>query len=157
MACSGTLIGCRTFLTAGTYSVFIERIAGAGDYQVTAPIFGGPPPVCGNGRLDFNEQCDDGALVDGDCCAPTCQFEPRRSRCGTFGFCDGAGQCMTCVGDCGDDGHVTVDELLTMVNIALGTTSIAECGSGDANHDNQITITEILLGVNDALNGCSGD
>ena len=48
MACSGTLIGCRTFLTAGTYSVFIERIAGAGDYQVTAPIFGGPPPVCGN-------------------------------------------------------------------------------------------------------------
>jgi len=64
---------------------------------------------------------------------------------------------MTCVGDCGDDGHVTVDELLTMVNIALGTTSIAECGSGDANHDNQITITEILLGVNDALNGCSGD
>ena len=62
----------------------------------------------------------------------------------------------TCVGDCGNDGTVTVDELLTMVNIALGNADASACTAGDANHDGQITIDEILTAVNNALNGCSG-
>ena len=60
----------------------------------------------------------------------------------------------SCVGDCDGTGSVTVDEIITMVNIALGTISVAGCGSGDANHDNQVTIDEILTAVNAALNGC---
>lgn len=33
-------------------------------------------PVCGNDLLDTpSEQCDDGNLVDGDCCSATCQLE----------------------------------------------------------------------------------
>jgi hypothetical protein len=61
---------------------------------------------------------------------------------------------MTCVGDCSGDGMVTVDELLTMVNIALGNAPISECPAGDANNDMQITVDEILTAVNNALNGC---
>ncbi len=61
---------------------------------------------------------------------------------------------VPCVGDCNGDHSVTVDELLTMVNIALGSADVTACGAGDANHDSQITIDEILTAVNNALNGC---
>ena len=60
----------------------------------------------------------------------------------------------TCVGDCGVDRQVTVDELLTMVNVALGNASVSICLAGDANRDGQITIDEILTAVNGALSGC---
>src|SRR5262249_8473139 len=33
-------------------------------------------PVCGNGVLEAGEQCDDGDTVGGDCCSPSCSFEP---------------------------------------------------------------------------------
>jgi hypothetical protein len=61
---------------------------------------------------------------------------------------------VPCVGDCNGDHQVTVDEILTMVNIALGNASVTMCEAGDANHDNQITVDEILTAVNNALNGC---
>jgi hypothetical protein len=59
-----------------------------------------------------------------------------------------------CIGDCDESGDVTVDEILTMVNIALGNAPVADCLSGDANNDTQITVDEILSAVNNALNGC---
>jgi hypothetical protein len=62
----------------------------------------------------------------------------------------------SCAGDCNDDGQVTVDEILTTVDIALGNTLPSECEPGDANHDGQITINEILTAVDNALNGCPG-
>jgi hypothetical protein len=62
----------------------------------------------------------------------------------------------TCVGDCNGDHQVTVDELPTMVNIALGNAPVMTCAAGDANHDNEITIDEILTALNNALNGCGG-
>ena len=61
-----------------------------------------------------------------------------------------------CVGDCSGTGTVTVDEILTMVNIALGNAQLSDCSAGDANSDGQITIDEILTAVNHALNGCQG-
>jgi hypothetical protein len=60
-----------------------------------------------------------------------------------------------CAGDCDGSGDVTVNELITMVNIALGTAQVAACTAGDANGDGTITINEIIAGVNNALNGCS--
>ncbi len=60
----------------------------------------------------------------------------------------------TCTGDCSGDSVVTVDEIVTMVNIALGTADISSCEAGDANADGQITVDEILTAVNNALNGC---
>jgi len=61
----------------------------------------------------------------------------------------------TCVGDCGVDGSTTVDELLTMVDIALGNAHVSTCMAGDANRDGQITVDEILTAVNNGLNGCT--
>jgi hypothetical protein len=59
-----------------------------------------------------------------------------------------------CTGDCRGDNRVTVDEILTMVNIALGNAEMSECDIGDSNNDGQITVDEILQAVNNALNGC---
>ncbi|MFI5399104.1 MAG: protease pro-enzyme activation domain-containing protein [Candidatus Binatia bacterium] len=61
---------------------------------------------------------------------------------------------ISCVGDCNGDHSVTVDEILTMVNIALGNAPVQDCPAGDANHDGQITVDEILTAMNNALNGC---
>jgi hypothetical protein len=36
----------------------------------------------------------------------------------------------TCVGGCKNNGRVTVDEVLTLVNIALGTAEPAACSDG---------------------------
>ncbi len=59
-----------------------------------------------------------------------------------------------CVGDCNGDGEVTVNELIVMVNIALGAADISACTAGDADGNGEITINEIISGVNNALNGC---
>ena len=59
-----------------------------------------------------------------------------------------------CAYDCNGDGIVTVDEVLTMVNIALGNGAVSMCFAGDSNADQQIRVDEILAGVAKALNGC---
>ena len=59
-----------------------------------------------------------------------------------------------CVGDCTGAGQVTIDDLLVMVNVALGNANVATCTAGDANHDGTIAITEIVAAVNNALTGC---
>lgn len=61
---------------------------------------------------------------------------------------------ILCAGDCHGDGHVTVDEIITMVNIALGTTPIATCDAGDSNQNGEITVDEIVRAVSAALSGC---
>jgi hypothetical protein len=48
-----------------------------------------------------------------------------------------------------------VDEILTLVNIALGNAEMSECEIADGNKDDQITVDEILMAVNRALEGCA--
>ncbi len=59
-----------------------------------------------------------------------------------------------CVGDCGRDGTVTIEELVKVVNIALGNALVTGCSAGDAGGNGEITIDEILKAVNHTLNGC---
>jgi hypothetical protein len=59
-----------------------------------------------------------------------------------------------CVGDCDGMGSVTVDEIVTMVNIALGTGNIDACNAGDSDGSGTITVDEIISATNNALNGC---
>jgi outer membrane protein assembly factor BamB len=59
-----------------------------------------------------------------------------------------------CPGDCGGDGEVTVNEIITMVNIALGTADVGTCTAGDADGNGEITISELITAVNHALTGC---
>jgi hypothetical protein len=61
-----------------------------------------------------------------------------------------------CTGDCNGDGMVTVDELLTAVNIALGAADRSTCTAADANSDGAVTVDELLAIVNDILNDCAG-
>jgi hypothetical protein len=63
-------------------------------------------------------------------------------------------QVAACVGNCDVDNGVTIDELLTMVNVALGTMPTSSCPTGDANQDGAITVEEIVMAVNNALGGC---
>lgn len=59
-----------------------------------------------------------------------------------------------CGGDCNADTKVTVNELLTMVNIAVGNAASAACPTGEGAGDGRITIDELVTAVGHALNGC---
>ena len=48
---------------------------------------------CGNGNIDPGEQCDDGNAEAGDCCSPSCQFEPGGQTCDDGLLCTGSGAC----------------------------------------------------------------
>jgi hypothetical protein len=69
----------------------------------------------------------------------------QRARAATFG----------CVGDCDNSGDVTINELITGVNIALGNASLQLCPAFDCNQDGQVTINCLVIAVNAALNGCA--
>ena len=60
-----------------------------------------------------------------------------------------------CTGDCNGDGQVTIAELITLVNLALGTPGTVPCPAGDVNGDEAITVNEIVAGVTRALEGCA--
>jgi 6-phosphogluconolactonase (cycloisomerase 2 family) len=59
-----------------------------------------------------------------------------------------------CAGDCNRDTTVTVDELVTGVNIALGNLSITACTAFDPGGDDLVTVDELVKAVNIALGGC---
>jgi hypothetical protein len=63
-------------------------------------------------------------------------------------------QALTCVGDCGGNGQVTVEEIITGVNIALGTLSVDNCPPFDPSGNGEVTVEELITGVNNALVGC---
>jgi hypothetical protein len=60
-----------------------------------------------------------------------------------------------CIGDCNDDGVVTVNELVAGVNIALGTAPASTCPAFDDNGDGGVSISELIAGVNNLLYGCN--
>jgi hypothetical protein len=59
-----------------------------------------------------------------------------------------------CVGDCNGDNTVAINELITGVNIALGSTPLSQCPSFDPNGDNMVGINELITAVNNALGTC---
>jgi hypothetical protein len=61
-----------------------------------------------------------------------------------------------CLGDCDGSGEVTINELITMVNIALGNSPVSACPAGDADHNGTIEINELVTAVGNAINGCPG-
>jgi len=61
----------------------------------------------------------------------------------------------SCVGDCDGSGAVTVNELITLVNIDLGTAQSSTCSHGIPS-GGSVDITLIIQAVDNALNGCGG-
>jgi glucose/arabinose dehydrogenase len=62
----------------------------------------------------------------------------------------------SCMGDCDENGEVTVDELILGVNIALGARSLMDCPMMDGSGDAEVTINELIAAVGSALDGCPG-
>jgi subtilisin-like proprotein convertase family protein len=60
----------------------------------------------------------------------------------------------TCVGDCDDDGEVSISELIRGVNIALELASLDQCPAFDRNGNGAVEISELIAAVNNALDGC---
>ena len=61
-----------------------------------------------------------------------------------------------CVGDCNGDGMVSIDELITGVNIALGNQPISACPAFDCDGSGTVPIQCLIQAVNNALDGCPG-
>jgi penicillin amidase len=61
---------------------------------------------------------------------------------------------IPCLGDCAGDEHVSVDDLIKGVNIALGTAEVTACPAFDLAGDGSVTVDELVKGVNKALSGC---
>ena len=59
-----------------------------------------------------------------------------------------------CTGDCNADRLVTVDEILTGVNAALGELPLHRCPALDSSGDGAATVDEIQRAVTSALSGC---
>ncbi len=94
----------------------------------------------------------------------TCQGGPADGlACSPLGYdfvspdvCQGA-PCASLVRkrvcDCNKSGDVTVDEVITGVNIALGTAVVSACGEADGDGDLNVSVDEVITGVNAALSG----
>lgn len=69
-----------------------------------------------------------------------------------------AGSAQSCPGDCNGDQTVAINELITCVNIALGSSDVSTCPSCDVNGDGTVAINELIASVNAALDPmvCSG-
>jgi hypothetical protein len=60
----------------------------------------------------------------------------------------------SCIGDCNGSGDVTIDEIILMVNVALGGGQLPSCAPGDANDSGNLAIDDIIRAVANAINGC---
>ena len=92
----------------------------------------------------------DGGPANGEACSPVGYDFVSRDVC--------AGRpCRSVVrkraGDCDASGDVTVDEVITSVNIALGSSSHEACPEADGNGDLVVSVDEVITGVNAALSG----
>jgi hypothetical protein len=61
-----------------------------------------------------------------------------------------------CVGDCSGNGTVTIDEVVTLVDIALGTAEASTCTLGIVPPGAAVTVATTIQAVNSALHGCGG-
>lgn len=66
----------------------------------------------------------------------------------------GALPAAICAGDCNHDRKTAIDELVTGVGIALGTTRLSRCPVIDLSGDGGADVSELVRAVRDALGGC---
>lgn len=62
---------------------------------------------------------------------------------------------IVCVGDCNEDGTVSVDELVLGINISLGDAMVFECPPLDRDQNGQVDISENVTAVGNSLNDCA--
>lgn len=84
--------------------------------------------VCGDGLVQLREECDDGNMVAGDCCSPTCRFEPAGTVCrAPAGLCDVQESCSGVDATCPPDLYLPAN---TQCRAAGGACNAADICSG---------------------------
>ncbi len=61
-----------------------------------------------------------------------------------------------CSGDCDGDGSVSINEIISGVNIAIALADLDLCAAIDADGDGSVSISELITAVNHGLDGCPG-
>jgi cysteine-rich repeat protein len=123
--------------------------------------------VCGDGVSDLGESCDDGNVIDGDCCSSTCEFEPVGTSCDDadactdFDTCDGGGGCSSGGAlDCDDLNSCTDDSCDSSVG-CLNVNNSAACDDGNACTTNDLCSSgACMAGFSvecDDTNACTDD
>ena len=148
--CAGQCVHCvfhdNTQTTAhlhGTVSGSTISGTGTGGVQDTCGVSG--DPVC-EGLIECTGSTCSGtfqAIIAGGP-TPTPTSTPTPNPTPT----------VACTGDCDGSGDVTISEIITMVNIALGSGPLSDCTAGDVDGNGAIEVNEIVAAVNSALNGC---
>ncbi len=59
-----------------------------------------------------------------------------------------------CPGDCDGSNSVSINELITAVNISSGNRPLGDCPAADRNRNGRVTIDELITAVNAASAGC---
>jgi hypothetical protein len=59
-----------------------------------------------------------------------------------------------CTADCDERDGVALSEMVRGVNVALGSTDIAQCPAADADGDGSVSIDELVDGVANVMSGC---
>lgn len=137
--------------------------------------------ACSSGNCTSGVCCSEPACTIGERCditglAGNCQPQLLPGRiCGRDTDCVGDAVCAladgatqttcqprttptpggsTCGGDCSGDLSVTVDEILVLIEVALGTQGVFACPPGDLDGDRTVSVDEIIAAVGFALTGC---
>lgn len=131
------------------------------------------PGVCGCEARDFDTD-GDGTLDCEDACPDSDKTSPGVCGCRFLDLAGGGDDEVLCVpvtpipsptptptmtasacpGSCNADHEVTVDELVTLVNIGLHTAEPSACGQGRPHGASEVTTEEIRDAVSRALSGC---
>ena len=114
--CSISLTNCSTSADCALGSVTCDATSSA---------------CCGDGDVDLHEECDDGAVVDGDGCSSICLNEGSRAVGATCGNGDIAHEYLWGGEEC-DDGNATSGDGCSAICLNEGSTAIteilAQCG-----------------------------
>ncbi len=97
--------GGGTAMSIKSLTSFFFTCAVAAAFVLSAPA--GALADCGDSILETAEQCDDGNLLEGDCCSSDCLFEPNGQVCDDGDPCSSDGTCSD--GSCNATGNACDD------------------------------------------------
>jgi polymorphic membrane protein len=160
-------------LTDGGHNLIEDTESSCGlTHGVNGNIVGGAPMLDPDGLQDHGGPTQTIALLpsspainagDADVCAtaPVNGVDQRgyvrpgtgHANCSIGAYEADAFSPEACVGDCNGTGSATIDELITLVNIALGTAQPSACPHGIPS-GTDVTVAVIIQAVNNALIGC---
>jgi hypothetical protein len=165
IAGSPALMNCDGTITDGGHNLDSDGTCGVG--PATDPLLDPDGLQDNGGPTDTIALLPDSPAIDaGDpevcASAPVNGIDQRgyvrpgegSTNCSIGAYEYAAPEPLVCNGDCNGDGEITVDEVITGVNIALGNVSVCSCMPCDTDANGAISIAELIKAVNFALTGC---